>query len=194
MVASEFAKKASVGEISKPIQSFDSWYLLHLTERRLARAGTLNDEKVRAGVKTAYQLEQRQDLARAGAEALLALVAGGQTLEEATTSDSMAVFNSAEGVTRLGYIRGLGSDPAITGAVFSTTENLVPYVITGSQGAYIIEITGREELDESLYMASKEEIRTNLLREKQNQVINQWITGLRESADIQDYRLTMASM
>ncbi len=191
-LAGEFAKNAEPGEISKPVQTLDAWYMLQLTERSTARAATLQD--VRASVTQAYLLEQRQAQARTSAEAVLALVNSGQSLEEAATTDSLAIFNSAEGVTRLGYIRGLGSDPAITGAVFTSSENNIPYVITGTQGAFLIEITSRDELDETLYLTAKDEIRNQLLREKQNRVINKWITGLRETAEIQDYRITMASM
>jgi peptidyl-prolyl cis-trans isomerase D len=191
--AKEFAEKAANGDISKPVETFDAWYLFHLAERHDERAATLED--VRDRVQTAYQLEERKQLANTRAKALLAACQSGKSLEEAAQGDTLAVYNTAEGVTRLGYIRGLGSDPKITGSVFATAENgLIPYIIEGGQGTYVIEVTGREELDETLYEQAKTTLRNNLLREKQGRVINMWMDGLLETAEVVDYRIFKSSM
>lgn len=191
--AKDFAIRASIGEISKPVETLDAWYLFHLAERHASRPATLED--VRDRVQTACQLEERKALANKRAQTMLAACRGGKSLEEAAQGDTLSVYNTAEGVTRLGYIRGLGSDPKITGAVFSTAANgLIPYSIEGGQGTYLIEVTDREELDEAMYEQAKAALRNNLLREKQGRVINQWMDNLLETAEIEDYRVFQSSM
>ncbi len=191
--AKEFVRDAAPGEISKPIQTTDAWYLMTLVERRPPEPATLED--VRGRVQNAFLLEKRKAAARAAAEAILERARGGDVdLKQAVMAESLAVFNETEGVTRTGFIRGVGSDPLVTGAAFAAGgPGLIPYVVMGKQGAFVIEVGNRHELDEEAYSSEQENLRARLLREKQNRVLNDWMEKVRNEAKIEDYRLAVAS-
>ncbi len=190
--AKDFAMRAKLDQISRPIEVGDAWYLLHVSEVRPPEPATLEESRPR--LRNAVLLEKRKAAARTEAEAILAARQQGASLEGATARSPLATFGTAAGVTRLGFIRGIGSDPAVTGAAFAQGSGLVPYVIAGAQGAYVVEVTGHAGLDESAFEAQKENVRQTLLREKRNRVLTEWMDELRSAADIEDFRLAVSSM
>lgn len=190
--AKEFAARADVGEISKPIETADTWYLLHLSERLPSGPAAL--EEVRPRVEAALLLERRKAAARERAEAILARCQGSASLEEAAKAETLAVFSKSEGVTPLGFIRGIGSDPMVTGTAFAAGDGVVPFVVMGNQGVFVLQRLSHSEIDEEAFAEVKQELRMQLLREKQNRALITWMEDIREQADIEDYRLSIASL
>jgi hypothetical protein len=189
--AKDFARDCETGESSRPIETQAAWYLLHCTERRPPEMPTL--EEARARIESAIRLERAKEAARDLAALLLERRRAGMALEEVAAADSLATFYAAEAVTRYGYVRGVGSDANLTGAAFGHGVGVVPRVVMGRQGALVVEVTARTEPDEVDFQTQRVTIHQRLLREKQNRFLNTWMESLRESAEIEDYRLAVAS-
>jgi peptidyl-prolyl cis-trans isomerase D len=190
--AKEFARQARPLTNSRPVETQDAWYVLHLAERRPARDATLDD--VRPRVRAAYQLEARKQAARTAAEALLARCQAGTPLEAAASGSALATYQAAPGLTRQAPIPGVGRDAVFAAAVFATSgPGLVPRVIAGTQGAFVVQVNARPPADESAFAAKKDELRARLLREKQNRLLTEWMRLLRESAKLEDFRPVVAS-
>ncbi len=191
--AKEFATRARPQDTSRPIETADAWYVLHVTERRPARDATLAD--VQSRVRSACLLERRKEAARALAESVLQRCQGGIALERAVTGDSTATYATSQGVTRLGTARGIGRDPQLTSVAFSATGlGLIPRVIMGGQAAYVVNVTARMPLDETTFAEKKTELRQRLFEQKQREVLDEWMRQMRESARIEDFRPVIASM
>jgi len=190
--AKDFAMRAKLNETSRPIEVSDAWYLLHVTEVRPPEPATL--EEVRPRVRNAMLLEKRKAAARAEAEGILTSRQQDLSLEAAAAGHALATYGTATDVTRLGFVRGIGSDPALTGAAFTQGAGLVPYVVMGAQGACILEVTGRSAPPDSLFAGQRVSLMQTLMREKRNRVLNEWIEELRSSARIEDYRPAVTSM
>jgi peptidyl-prolyl cis-trans isomerase D len=190
--AQEFARIGRAQTNSKPIETADAWFVLHLTDRRAARDATLED--VRPRVRAAYLLEQRKQMARTAAEALLARAQAGTPLETVAQGNPLATYQAAPGVTRQGPIPGVGRDANLTAAVFAASGiGLVPRVVVGNQGAFVVTVQARSPLDETAYAAQKDQVRSRLLRDRQNRAASEWMRQMRESAEIQDYRQVVAA-
>ncbi|MCK4306035.1 MAG: SurA N-terminal domain-containing protein [Candidatus Eisenbacteria sp.] len=191
--AKDFALRAKPGEISKPVQTKDTWYLFFLDERRPPQPASLDEVRLR--VLNACMLEKRKEIAEQRAVAILELCRQGMSLEEAAAQESLAIHGIAAEATSLGFLRGLGSEPQLTGAAFALGEiGLVPYVVSGNQGAFVVETLSLPEIDEAAFAEAKEQARMGLLQEKQNRLLGTWMNDLRRSAKIEDYRLSVASM
>lgn len=191
--ARDFANTAKIGGVSRPIQTTDAWYVLYLNERRAPEMPPFEEVKARA--ESACLLEKRKVAAKAQAEHLLAQVRQGMSLEEAAAGDSLATYNTAEGATRGGFVRGIGSDPNVLGAVFATPDSgLVPVVVMGNQGAYVLETYGRIRPTEEDFAAARNELHMQILREKQNRALTEWMEDLRDQAEIEDYRFAVSSL
>jgi parvulin-like peptidyl-prolyl isomerase len=190
--AKDFARTAEAGEVSRPIQTTDAWYVLHVAERQAAGPARL--EEMRAQVRSAVLLEKRRETARQHAAAVLQRCAQGVSLEAAAQQETLAVFNQAENVTRLGFVRGLGSDPQLTGVAFASATGLIPRVVMGSQGAFVVETLERRVPADSLFVAAQPQVRQRLLQEKQNRLLREWMQELRDQAVIEDFRIAISSM
>ncbi len=190
--AKDFALRAKLNETSRPIEVGDAWYLLHASEVRPPEPAAL--EEVRPRLRNAMLLEKRKAAARPEAETILAACRQGLSLEAAAAGNPLATYGTAADVTRLGFIRGIGSDPALTGAAFAQGAGLVPYAVLGAQGACVLEVIGRSAPADSLFAQQRGTLMQTLMREKRNRVLNDWMEELRQSARIEDYRPAVTSM
>lgn len=190
--AKEFAQRARPLTNSKPIQTADAWYVLHLAERQPAHDATL--EEVRGRLRAAYIHNQRKQAAMTAAEGLVARARGGVPLETAAAGDTRVVVQSAEGVTRQGSVPGVGRDPAVTAVIFSADQpGLIPRAIQGGSAAFVVQVLRRSPPDESAFAARRDEVRGRLLRDRQNKVATEWMRQLRERAKVEDFRPVVAS-
>ncbi|MFH1143308.1 MAG: SurA N-terminal domain-containing protein [Candidatus Eisenbacteria bacterium] len=193
VAAQEFARTAEVGQTSRPVQTVDAWYVFHLAQRLPPALPPM--EEIRRQVRNAYLQENRQEGAVARAQAVLDRALAGLPLERASALDSMAAFNVVENVSEQGSVRGLGYDPKLNVALFQAQQaGLIPRVIVGNQAAFVVEILDPPTFDEAAFETDKEQLRRQLLQEKQNQAATQWMERIRKEADIQDYRPVIASM
>jgi len=191
--AKRFATEARVTETSRPIESGDAWYVLHLAER--LPASLPKYEEVARSVHAAHLTAERKRIAREHAEALLAQVSAGQTLEAAAATDSIARVGEAEGVNRQGSIRGLGRDLTVAGAIFARGESgLVPRVVLGNQGAYLVRVLEIDAFDEEAFAEAEAQLRAELVQQKQEQLMTAWMEDLRAEARIEDFRPVVASL
>jgi len=190
--AKEFAQRARPLTNSKPIQTTDAWYVLHLAERRPAHDATL--EEVRPRLRAAYLHEQRKQAALSAAQALVARCQSGMPLETAAASDTRAAYQTAEGVTRQGSVPGVGRDPAVAAAVFESDQlGLIPRAIPGGNAAFVVNVLRRSPVDESAFAQKRDEVRGRLLRDRQNKAATEWMRQLRERAKIEDFRPVVAA-
>ncbi len=190
--ASEFAKSAKVGEISKPIETADAWYLLHLAE--LLPPAMPKLEEVRDRVRGRYLNAQRKARATELAEAILDEARRGAALEEATASQSLATFASADSVKLAGFVSGLGTAPEVTGTALGHGPGLVPYVLNTQSHAIVLSVRSISEVDEAALAEARDQTEALLLRQKQNQALTSWLETLRTEAKIEDFRFSVASL
>ncbi|MBD3235556.1 MAG: hypothetical protein GF330_02500 [Candidatus Eisenbacteria bacterium] len=190
--AKEFAQRARPGHISRPVETLQAWYVFQLTERRPAREASLSD--VESRVRLAYLQEARREAARARAEEILAKCREGMSLQAAAATDTLANYDTAEEVTRVGFVRGIGQEPRVTGSAFALpAPGLVPRVITGNQHAFVVELVEIHEPSEEEFAEQRAQLRQQILREKQNRALQEWMATQRELAEIDDYRQILVS-
>jgi peptidyl-prolyl cis-trans isomerase D len=191
--AKDFALTAAVGKTSRPVETVDAWYVFHLAERREAAVPPL--EEIRRGVRNAYLREQRKEAATAVAQRVLDRARAGVALEQATSLESLAVFNRVEGVIAHGQVRGLGYDPTLNVALFRSTQaGLLPEVIAGNQAAFVVEILSPPYHDEAALQAAQQQLRQQMLEERQTQAATEWMERMRAEAEIEDHRQVVSSM
>ncbi len=190
--ARQFARKAKAGEVSRPIQTRDAWYVLYLEKREPSRIPDLDE--VRARVEAAWKLDLRKRKAKETAQRLLENVLAGTPLKEAADQESLATYSEVQNATRMGYLRGIGRDTKVTGAVFASEIGVVPRVVMGAQGAFVLEVLARHEVDEEKFAQEKDALRQRLLAQKRTKVLTEWIEELKRNASIEDFRYRMVSV
>jgi peptidyl-prolyl cis-trans isomerase D len=190
--ALDFAFEGSPGDISRPIETADAWYVTHIERRIDTRDPELAE--IRERVRPEWIQSKRRELGRAKAEALLAEVLGGKTLEEVAEADSLARYQVAGPITRAGFVPGVGSSPQLLGAAFASDTTDAPKAVHTDRGSFVFKILEKVSASRDDFEGQKEQLRARLLQQRQNEVLTTWLTQLEEQAEIEDFRRTLASL
>ena len=87
-----------------------------------------------------------------------------------------------------GVIPNVGNEPAVIGAAKAGEIGTILPPVEGQRGSYLIKILSRTAIDTSAFNAQKSTLAAQLLQEKKQRVLSQWLEKLKETADIEDNR------
>jgi peptidyl-prolyl cis-trans isomerase D len=83
---------------------------------------------------------------------------------------------------------GIGRDNAFIGHVISLKPNEISKPFEGARGYYIVKLLSKSAFDSTQYASTKNTLKEQLLQEKRNRMFSDWLTALRDKADIEDLR------
>lgn len=112
----------------------------------------------------------------------------GGDLNKARSIDTNYTVKQTGNFTPSGSIPGIGKDYAFINASLKSNLNKVTEPFKGTRGYYIIKVTKRSDFDKNAYSTQSTTIRSTMLQEKRNRFLNQWVTEIKEKADIEDNR------
>ncbi len=185
--AAEFAKAAfglTDKEISDIREIAGSYYLIQVIQKIPAHIPKLAE--VAARVRADWIYDQQKKQARQAAGALIAELKKGVRLEDAAAKIRAKVETT--GFFKRGdAIPGLGDQPALSQAAFSLTGKSPVYgkAIEGESGYYyVIQFLGGKIEASDTFARKKKEIVSQLLAQKQQQTVDQWLANIKKSSDI----------
>nr|WP_279323134.1 peptidyl-prolyl cis-trans isomerase [Rhodothermus marinus] len=176
-----FLAGADEGDVSQVIELDDRFIVLQLVE--VIPEGYRSFEEVREEIRPRVLLEKKKEVQVARMRRALQQH-GFDGLAE-------ALGTTVQTVTQLSYnqtlIPGLGREPRFIGTVFGLQEGTTSGVVEGENAAFVVQLTKLYE-PPPLGEQMREQIRQQLLNQRRQQVLTQWLAALREQADIKDYR------
>nr|WP_262886189.1 peptidylprolyl isomerase [Rhodothermus marinus] len=176
-----FLAGADEGDVSQVIELDDRFIVLQLVE--VIPKGYRSFEEVREEIRPRVLLEKKKEVQVARMRRALQQH-GFDGLAE-------ALGTTVQTVTQLSYnqtlIPGLGREPRFIGTVFGLQEGTTSGVVEGDNAAFVVQLTKLYE-PPPLGEQMREQIRQQLLNQRRQQVLTQWLAALREQADIKDYR------
>ena len=177
--------RSEVGTISEYFDVPQGFMVLRVAEVQKERIRPL--EEVQAQIENTLRTEKLKDFAFEAAKAARAKLTGSMTLDDLAAQDSLEI-KTPEALTRAGFNRDLGRDPAVIGTAFSLQPNQISPAVKGARGAYLIQLLALEPINETDWESQKESIRSNLVDRARQNAFSQWYTDLKEKADIKDFR------
>jgi peptidyl-prolyl cis-trans isomerase D len=178
----------------------DAYFVMKVLEKKHATVPEF--EAVKAQVIDDIKGEKAKQLALEDAQRLVALRTPDESLE-----DLVERYEAPEDITNKerevkesnlfalspnsGYISGLGTCRDAMFAAFNIELNEVQGALQGWNGAYIIQLIEREELDMEKFRndsAERAKIRRTLLQAKQTEIYRNWLATLKKGAQIVDKR------
>jgi peptidyl-prolyl cis-trans isomerase D len=170
-------------DVNEPLELIDGYYILEVIDRKPAEIPELGavEKKVSndlIGVK-------RDELARKDAEEFLKAIKKGNKFEAEAKNRQLDV-KSTGFFKRFGSIPGIGSEREIMDAAFSLSPSkaLPESVIKGRQGHYVIRLKEQQEVDPKEFEAKKSEIKSGIISQKGQKLINEWFAQLRQESEI----------
>lgn len=182
--AASFAFGSDPGDISEVLENANGFYVLSNAE--LKPAGVLPLDDVALNIRSILVRNQKMEQARLRGEEVRASLGGGNL--DALSGDLADRVATTDPITRQqAFIPRIGQDLAFIKGAFQLTETgALSEVVEGERGYYLIQLGTREPFDESTFGMVKDFMKRQLLLKKQNQLYEEWLSKLREDADIEN--------
>ncbi len=182
--ASSFAFASEPGDIGEVLENASGYYVLANEGEK--PAGVLPLEEVELRIRSILVRNRKMERARLRGEEVRAGLAGGNL--DALSGEMADRVASTDLITRQqAFIPRIGQDLNFIKGAFQLSENgALSEVVEGERGYYLIQLEAREPVDETTYEMVKENLKRQLLIQKQNQLYQEWLTKLREDAEIEN--------
>ncbi len=182
--ASSFAFGSEPGDISEILENPNGFFVLANTG--VIPAGVLPLEEVDLRIRSILVREQKMETARAQGEEVRASLGSGNL--DALTGDWADRLATTDPITRQqAFIPRIGQDLAFIKGAFQLVETgALSELVKGERGYYLIQLETREPIDESTFEVMKDSLKRQLLLQKQNQLYAEWLSKLRDNADIEN--------
>jgi peptidyl-prolyl cis-trans isomerase D len=178
-----FVENARQGRSSDVIDTGQHFVYLRATE--VQREGYRPFDDVREELEPRVRLEKKREMQVANLREAFQQV-GFEGLAEAVDSPVRTARNVQFTNT---LIPALGREPRFVGTALGLGQNQTSNVVAGESAAFVIRVTELVEADPAQMSAEqREQIRNSLITRKIRQLSEEWMTDLRDRAEIQDYR------
>lgn len=177
-----FSLKA--GEISNAVETESSIYIIKILDKKEEHIPGY--EEAAASVKTALVKEKAMEKAKETADAILKRLKQGEDFQKLAskgyTTGESGFFTKVEG-----YIANIGLSVGDKPDMFSLTKENPYYSQTIPHGNkfYIFGLKDIKEADKAEFEAKKAQIKDRLLKEKQQDSLNKWLSDLKSKAKIE---------
>ncbi len=179
-----FLRRAYIGQVSEPFDAGGSFVIARLVERR--EAGPAPYEEVRGQVEAAVVTEKKKAIQVA---ALRDAVGGASSLASIAAATSAGVETASNVIMSNPTLPSYGVEPRAVGAMFGLRPGQRSGVIEGDQAAFVVQTTAlRGATDAEFTEPVRETLKTQLLQRKRSRVLQAWLEGLRDEAEVDDFR------
>jgi peptidyl-prolyl cis-trans isomerase D len=180
-----FHDSTLIGNLSPVYEMDQGWYFLEL--REISPEGYVPFADAEASVRRRLVLEKKKELARGIAEQIASELSEGKTLDE-VGSDHDLTYQTSTLFTRYEFVPGLGQGSEVIGTAFGLDLYQVAGPIESDDRFYFIQLMEQIEPNREQFEEGKEELRARLMAQRKQTAMDEWLAGLREDADIEDYR------
>ena len=182
--ASSFAFASEPGEIGEVLENTSGFYVLANAGEK--PAGVLPLEEVELRIRSILVRNRKMEQARLRGEEVRSGLAGGNL--DALSGEMADRVTTTDPITRQqAFIPRIGQDLDFIRGAFQLSEiGELSEVVEGERGYYLIQLKTREPVDEMIYEMMKENLKRQLLIQKQNQLYQEWLAKLRENAEIEN--------
>jgi peptidyl-prolyl cis-trans isomerase D len=180
----KFSFSNSVNSISEPFKVTSGYVVVKIIEK--TSEGFRPFDEIKTQLKQIVTREMKFDKLKSMAEDSYKKINGD--LSKIISVNPRIVLRQTGNFTPAGSIPTIGRDYGFLDAALSLELNKVSEPIKGNRGYYLIKVTQRTPFDLNAFNSKSSDIRNSLLQEKRSTFLNQWIAGIRKSADIVDNR------
>ncbi len=183
----KFAFKNDVGDISDAYQVNNGYAVVKISEIKKEGVRPFEEVKESLRPRTIRQkkMAQLKDIVHQKYSSI-----GDNGDVKTLASDANIYIQTTGEFAFNGVIPGIGRENAVNGAAKNGTLQKVLPPIEGKRGYYLIKIINRSEFDTAAYSVSKNMLSMQLVNEKKQRVLTQWLEKMKETADIEDNRET----
>lgn len=183
---SGFAFESSLGDISEVFKIQSGYLVCMITE--VKKEGPAPFDEVKENIKVKVMHERKMEKLRTYCESLRSKIKSGDSLGVVTTLDPTLIVQSTGPFPAGGIPLGVGRDYTFIGTVFALKADEISQPVTGARGYYLIQVVNKTPFDSTAYKTQWQTLRDQLLQDRRNSFLSNWMTQLKENAAIVDNR------
>lgn len=176
---------SEIGTVSRVGSVETGYWVAHALERREEGIAPLGEVRRRA--EQGARQGKKAEAAKAPLQRIREQLLAGTDLGTAAQSAGLEVI-ATEPFSRSDYVPEVGRGNRFVGEAFRLLSGDLSEVITTNLGAYLMRLTDKQEVDESLFAVARPSIEQELQQQRQTEVLQLWLVDMYESADIVDNR------
>ncbi len=175
-----------VGSVSEPYTIGNGYAVFSVAQARDAGVRPLDEvkESIRPLALRKNKIDRTMQIA---AELRSKLSAGDSLARISAFRPDVRVIPTGP-ITLSGAVPGLGRDPNFFGAVLAMEPGQISQPVRSLRGALLIQLVSRTAVDSAAFAAQRDALRNQMLQEKKNRFLADWIEKLKAEADVQDRR------
>jgi parvulin-like peptidyl-prolyl isomerase len=178
-------EEAEVGDVSPVFETRQAFYMLELLS--VQPEGFLTLDEASPSIKQSLRLEKKLALARDEAGEVVDEIRGGRRFEDVADERGLEI-RAAGPFSRVDFVPGLGRANAAVGAGFGLNEGEVSDAVEANNGVFVLQLVSFIPADSVQWAEDVESQRAFALGSLQQTRLQDWLEGLRASADIVDRR------
>ncbi|MEO8166624.1 MAG: peptidylprolyl isomerase [bacterium] len=182
----KWAFNNKVGSVSEPFTIPNGSAIFTIVEAK--DAGVRPFAELKESLKPQVLREKKNEKAKEIAASFKAKLAQGDSLSKIGSIDSRIQVQHANDFNMMGGVPGVGRDMNFLGAVEGLNVGQISAPVGSQRGVYLIQLVAKTSLDSTAYKSQEETLRSQMLQEKRNRYMGEWLTKLKESASIEDNR------
>ncbi|MGB1049830.1 MAG: peptidyl-prolyl cis-trans isomerase, partial [Rhodothermales bacterium] len=175
-----FLSNASAGDVSPVIELNDVFFVAHVDDvtpegfQPFEEVSAQLEPRLRNQLKAEVQADRLREALADGFDGLADRVSSAER-----TAEGLSFANQS--------VPGIGRDAVFVGSAMAMAESETSDVIEGANAVYVIRVSAVHD-PAGIQPAEFTNLQDQLTSRQQNLVRSQWITALRETADIEDNR------
>jgi len=181
-------EEGSPGEVSPVFEDRQAFYMMELVSS--TSAGTQSLEDARPTIEQILRVEKKVEAVRVEAQEMVQRARADGTLVSIDDGDQLVVQESGP-ASRTQFFPGLGVQNRAIGAAFGLEVGKISDPVVWNNNVYLIQPLELTPADSTAFEEEKATQRARLAFTVQQQRMQQWIEGLRETARIVDRRATV---
>jgi peptidyl-prolyl cis-trans isomerase D len=178
-------EEAEIGDVSPVFETRQAFYMLELLDVR--PEGFLSLEDVSTSIEQRLRLEKKLEAARAEASEIVEEIRGGERFADVADEWGLEI-RGAGPFSRMDFVPGLGRANAAIGAGFGLNEGEVSGVVEANNNAFVLQLVSFLPADSAQWAEGRESQRASTVGRLQQARLQEWLEGLRATADIVDRR------
>jgi parvulin-like peptidyl-prolyl isomerase len=172
-------------EVSEYFQNATGYHMIEVSGR--VPAGTYTFDEVRDQIREALAVDRRRGARLEEARDQWATLPDGLALEEAADRLGWEI-GTAGPFNRQQFANGLGRNTEAVGAAFAAPLGQTVGPVDAGESVVFLRVDGRTEANPEMFVAVREQLRSQLQMQEAQANVTEWIDGLRETATIVDRR------
>jgi peptidyl-prolyl cis-trans isomerase D len=183
---SRWAFRSKVGDVSDPFTIENGSMVCDIAE--VKDPGVKAFEEVKESIRPSVLRKKTMEQTREIAEKARSTLSPGDSLKKISKEYPSVTIGSTGSISVLGSVPGVGRDQAFVGVMSGLKSGEISPAFVGARGAYIVQLLQKTGADSATYAAQRDKLRGQILREKRNRFLPDWIAKLKEKAEIEDRR------